>query len=640
MKKLLEVVLSVIMPSNVKIPEKYLAEFELDMMTANIERERVLALIIMLIDLVLFITEASVSRFWTTNVHIFGELGYLHFLLFVIPVVFLAVTGPGNRVASADNVHSYRILHFAALLSLMSLSAAISATNTGFPPFGYTISMFCIASLIIMDRIEKYIVYILSYVTYTIIIIHSDMDKYRMYAYLIFLALLTFLAVIFSEIIAASCKKGFIDRKLILEKNMELNSLSALLIKNNAVLSAQLETSIDGIVVIDKNYKVLCYNQRFIEILGLTDDIMKYRDGMRIFQFVRTSVYDEAGFRKKITDTDIKPDKDCFEKISLKNGTILDMYSAPIMYFGEVYGRVWYIRDITEKENMLDALRLSSEMNERLLLESQKYDELKNEFFANISHEFRTPLNVILGALQLLELLASNRHDPGTDSKISKHLGSMKQNCFRLMRLTNNLIDMTRLDIGFYEVNLQYCNIVEIVEDITLSVADFIENKGIELIFDTDVDEKIIAIDVDKIERIMLNLLSNAVKFTEQRGNITVSMHDKGKSIEISVKDTGIGIPEDKLNIIFERFRQVNSSLTRDHEGSGIGLSLTQHLVKLLGGNINVVSKVGEGSEFIIELPCIENNGEDLIEPVVYKDKSHVQRISIEFSDIYSMNEK
>ena len=130
------------------------------------------------------------------------------------------------------------------------------------------------------------------------------------------------------------------------------------------------------------------------------------------------------------------------------------------------------------------------------------------------------------------------------------------------------------------------------------------------------------------------------MKFTEQRGNITVSMHDKGKSIEISVKDTGIGIPEDKLNIIFERFRQVNSSLTRDHEGSGIGLSLTQHLVKLLGGNINVVSKVGEGSEFIIELPCIETNGEDLIEPVVYKDKSHVQRISIEFSDIYSMNEK
>jgi two-component system CheB/CheR fusion protein len=271
--------------------------------------------------------------------------------------------------------------------------------------------------------------------------------------------------------------------------------------------------------------------------------------------------------------------------------------------------------------------------------ESQKYDELKNEFFANISHEFRTPLNVILGTLQLMGLLRSEKYDHEISTRMNKYIGSMKQNCYRLLRLTNNLIDMTRLDTGFYEVNLQYCNIVEVVEDITLSVADFIENRGIELIFDTDVEEKIIAVDTDKIERIMLNLLSNAVKFTEQRGIITVSIHDKGESIEISVKDTGIGIPEDKLTIIFERFRQVNSSLTRDREGSGIGLSLTQHLVKLLGGSINVVSRVGEGSEFMIELPCIEKNGEDQEEPFAYKNKSHVDRINIEFSDIYSVSD-
>ena len=639
MKKLFREVFQVILPKNVMIPEEYHAEFELDVMNANIERERVLALILMIIDLALFIIDALVSRFWTTNVHIFGKFGYLHYLLFVIPVIFLVFTGSNKKVVSAGNIKLYRAVHIIALLAVMGLSAAISAGNPDLPPFGYTISMFCIASLIIKDNYKEYFIYILSYVIYAVVIAKSGADIYRLNAYLIFLASLMILLIIFSAIIAVSYKKGFVDRKLILEKNMELNSLSTLLIRNNAVLSAQLETSIDGIIVIDKKYRVLCYNQKFVDILGLTGDVMKYRDGMRIFQIISASVSDEEGFGKKMTDTFSKPDKAYFEKISLNNGTILDIYTAPILYFSEEYGRVWYIRDITEKEKMLEALRLGSEMNERLLLESQKYDELKNEFFANISHEFRTPLNVILGTLQLMGLLRSEKYDHEISTRMNKYIGSMKQNCYRLLRLTNNLIDMTRLDTGFYEVNLQYCNIVEVVEDITLSVADFIENRGIELIFDTDVEEKIIAVDTDKIERIMLNLLSNAVKFTEQRGIIIVSIHDKGESIEISVKDTGIGIPEDKLTIIFERFRQVNSSLTRDREGSGIGLSLTQHLVKLLGGSINVVSRVGEGSEFMIELPCIEKNGEDQEEPFAYKNKSHVDRINIEFSDIYSVSD-
>ena len=637
MKNLKNSILRVMMPSKAKIPEEYLAEFKLDVVSANIERDRILALILIIINLVLFLFNVAESRFWTRNVNIFEKFDFFHYTFFIIPVLFLAFTSSGKRIINAGNVKLYKAVHIIMLTATMSLSAVASARSTVLPPFSFIISMFGIASLIIMDSFADYIIYILSSVIYAVVIINSSMDTQRLSAYLSFLTTLLILAVIYSAVIVTSYKISFMDRKLILEKNLELNSLSTLLIRSNAVLRAQLETSIDGIIVIDKNNRILCYNQKSIEMLGLTADIIKFRDGMRIFQYFINTVSDETELREKMVDTFLNAENACFEKIRLKNGTILDIYTVPILYFSEEYGRVWYIRDITEKEKMLEALRLGSELNERLLLETQKYDELKNEFFANISHEFRTPLNVILGTLQLLDLLKMEKHEGEISGRIKKYLGSMKQNCFRLLRLTNNLIDMTRIDTGFYEVNLQYFNFVEIVEDITLSVADFIENKGVKLIFDTDVEEKIFAVDADKIERIMLNLLSNAVKFTKQDDIITVSIHDMGQSVEISVKDTGIGIPEDKQAIIFERFRQVNSSLTRDHEGSGIGLSLTQNLVELLGGSIRVVSKVGNGSEFIIELPCREIDGEEAKSQSVYINRSHVERINIEFSDIYSI---
>lgn len=164
------------------------------------------------------------------------------------------------------------------------------------------------------------------------------------------------------------------------------------------------------------------------------------------------------------------------------------------------------------------------------------------------------------------------------------------------------MINITKIDSGFYDVKLKNNNIVKVIKDITLSVSDYIRDKGIQLIFQTDVEEKITAIDSDSIERIMLNLLSNAVKFTDAGGFINVKISDKGDTVLISVKDNGIGIPLDKQSIIFDRFRQVDQSLTRNHEGSGIGLSLVKALVVMHDGTISVASD-GNGTEFLIEMP-------------------------------------
>lgn len=290
--------------------------------------------------------------------------------------------------------------------------------------------------------------------------------------------------------------------------------------------------------------------------------------------------------------------------------------------------------DSTTKQ--VEELSENFEENKRMLSEVLEYDKLKTEFFANISHELRTPLNVIWGSIQLLQTISLNKSISEYD--INKYLKIMNQNTLRLLRLINNLIDTTKVDGGYLALNLSNGNIIYAVEEITLSAASYIESQDITLIFDTEVEEKYMAFDADKIERIVLNILSNAIKFTDKGGSILVNLYDLGDRIKLSIKDTGIGIPEDKLDSIFGRFAQVDRSLSRKSEGSGIGLALVKSLVELHGGKVYAKSKLEEGSEFIIELPVklVEEKKCQEIE-TCYDDSSskYIERVQIEFSDIY-----
>jgi Signal transduction histidine kinase len=293
-------------------------------------------------------------------------------------------------------------------------------------------------------------------------------------------------------------------------------------------------------------------------------------------------------------------------------------------------------KEVVSTTKQVEVLSENFEENKRKLSEILEYDKLKTEFFANISHELRTPLNVIWSSVQLLQSINLSNSVEGYD--INKYLKIMNQNSLRLLRLINNLIDTTKVDGGYLSLNLLNGNIVYIIEEITLSAADYIKSKGIELIFDTDVEEKYMAFDVDKIERIVLNILSNAIKFTEKNGTIFVNLYDLGNKIQLSIKDTGIGIPEDKLDKIFERFAQVDKSLSRRSEGSGIGLALVKSLIEMQGGTIYAKSKLGEGSEFIVELPVtlVEEDGEvSSYSAYESSNSKYVERIQIEFSDIY-----
>lgn len=270
--------------------------------------------------------------------------------------------------------------------------------------------------------------------------------------------------------------------------------------------------------------------------------------------------------------------------------------------------------------------------NEKRIRELEYYDKLKSDFFANISHELRTPLNLIFSALQVIEL--KNGMYKQEQFAMEKYIGIIRQNSYRLIRIITNLIDITKIDGGHFFIQLQNNNIVNVVEDIVLSVVNYIESRGVSIIFDTDIEEKIMAFDLDAMERIILNLLSNSIKFTSRGDVIEVNIYDKGDNIIISVKDTGLGIPVEKQSSIFEKFIQVDKSLSRNREGSGIGLSLVKELVALHNGTIEVESILGKGSDFKIKFP-VKLVHEEKINTCTNEYK--VDRIKIEFSDIYNL---
>lgn len=308
------------------------------------------------------------------------------------------------------------------------------------------------------------------------------------------------------------------------------------------------------------------------------------------------------------------------------------------------------LKKLTEKENKKNydevcnkfhELKLKTLEDKILLEKTLEYDKLKTDFLANVSHELRTPLNILLSAIQVLSIYTQNI-ELKDGERIKKYLKTMKQNCYRLLRLINNFLDITKIDAGYYKLNIQNHDIVNTVETITMSVVDYLKDKDIEILFDTEIEEKIMSFDDEKIERIILNLISNSIKYTEPGGKISVNIYDTKDKVTVSIKDTGYGIPKDMLDNIFNRFTQVEGSLIRRKEGTGIGLSLVKCLVEMHGGCIEAKSEVGVGSEFLFTIPVhtVEDyyqTNMEISKQLGGKIESNVEKLNIEFSDIYSV---
>ena len=256
-------------------------------------------------------------------------------------------------------------------------------------------------------------------------------------------------------------------------------------------------------------------------------------------------------------------------------------------------------RLVNERTNKL---RKEMEKNEQLFKKVLSLEQNKNNYFVNLSHELRTPLNVLSSINQLIKEF-TKKDNFITPEKLSYYMGIMDRNCSRLLSLINNLIDHTKIENNSYIINKKDEDIVYLVEETVLDMKDYIEEKGLELIFDTDIEEKVIRCDKVDIERCIINLVGNAVKFTPEGGLIEVLLQDLDDKVKIIVKDNGIGISEENQKIIFDRFNQVVDESSEQKGGSGLGLTITKQLITLHNGEIYVESEVGVGSEFIIILP-------------------------------------
>ena len=259
----------------------------------------------------------------------------------------------------------------------------------------------------------------------------------------------------------------------------------------------------------------------------------------------------------------------------------------------------------TEDLLLLDHSRKTLEETNQKLVE---LDQIKSRFFANISHELRTPLTLLLAPLETL----IQERGSTLDRDMRELLTIMQSNGMRLLKLINNLLDLVRLESGKMEVKRDPIAVEPFLRGLGNAVRKTAEDRGIRL--ETSVDYKIgtILTDSDKLEKILLNLLFNALKFTPSGGMVQLNAARQNGDMVLEVLDTGIGISEEKLPFVFDRFWQADSSSQRKYQGVGIGLALVKELVEVQGGKVEVSSEMGKGTQFTIRLPYLEANRESL----------------------------
>lgn len=285
-----------------------------------------------------------------------------------------------------------------------------------------------------------------------------------------------------------------------------------------------------------------------------------------------------------------------------------------------------------EKEYAISYIDISQIINKELELEKMKvYSKEKTEFISNISHELRTPINIFYSTIQLLDI-SLVKSDKEFKQVYEKYKRALHVNCKRMLRLINNIVDISKIETGRLKGKFDYYNLIAIAEDVTLSVVNYAQLKSINIQFDTNEEEFIIKCDPGMMERALLNLLSNAIKFTPENKNIYVNVYVNDDFVEINIRDEGIGISSKDKSAIFERFVQSDKSLTRENEGSGIGLSIVKSIIDLHDGYISVESNVGEGSTFKIILP---SRYYDYINYKVYDIDDY--NTELELSDIYEV---
>jgi signal transduction histidine kinase/CheY-like chemotaxis protein len=263
------------------------------------------------------------------------------------------------------------------------------------------------------------------------------------------------------------------------------------------------------------------------------------------------------------------------------------------------------IAQASELKRQSEELRQQTEELKEQRREVEQANRLKSQFLSNMSHELRTPLNSILSIPQAL----LTRKDGSFSEKDREYLRVIERNGRALLNLINDILDISKIEAGKTELKMFKFAPQRLIAEVIASLAPMAEQKGLKIESHLAPDLKEVTTDRQKLSQILVNLIGNAVKFTKE-GKVTVEAASDANQLFISVSDTGIGIAEEDIHIIFDEFRQVDGSTARAYEGTGLGLAITKRLVELLGGGVQVMSRKGEGSTFTVQIPLAQKGAE------------------------------
>lgn len=334
----------------------------------------------------------------------------------------------------------------------------------------------------------------------------------------------------------------------------------------------------DPIVIINNKLRIVYCNSKFLQ--EFQQDKLRDVVNRRIDNYIEFN-YDLNKIRNELKDFPYT------SNITLNNKKIelrlFNLNNDDLEY-------IILFKDLTEEIKLL-------EMKEEL--ENIKVrDEIKKNFLSNISHDLKIPVNVIYSAIQLEKILIDNNNL----EKVKVYNDISKENCFILTKFTNNLIDISKIDSENLEVNLILDNIVEFIEDYLFSLSLYINNSGIETIFDTDEEEIYVCFDKEMMQRVILNLISNSVKFTEPGGLISIKIKNLQEYVLIEVSDSGMGMSKEFVSKAFNKYEMEARCKNNNPTGFGVGLFVVYNLIKAQNGDIKIESEVGMGTTFVIKL--------------------------------------
>lgn len=366
--------------------------------------------------------------------------------------------------------------------------------------------------------------------------------------------------------------------------------------KNMSLLRAALDSTADGLLVVDRSGKIESYNKKFIQMWRIPESVVQGRDDEKALAFVLEQLQEPEAFLKKVRDLYAQPEAESFDVLEFKDGRIFERYSQPQRLGGagkeRIVGRVWSFRDIT-------AQRRAEEELLRAYEEMKRLNQIKTNFASMVSHELKTPLAVIQESVGVVL--------DGLDGPVNpvqrKTLEVSKLNAEWLARLINNFLTLTKIESGTMEMRFDRLDARLLIEESWKLMKPAADKKGLQFLKFLPEEPLEVHWDVDKMKTVLLNLIDNAIKYTDAPGRISVRLVRKGSEARIEVEDTGVGIRQEDKDAIFDMFSQFASRGRWKTGGFGLGLAISKYMAQRHGGSLTVESRAGQGSLFTVTLP-------------------------------------